>query len=640
MLRLGLAIALAVTSLLLGEAAALTYEEARHLVSRTGFGANPVEVKRLLPLDRTKAVDLLLGEVGAVAGTPPPAWVHDKKPGYWDQANWTAEQRNAFTQVRRSEVRQLKAWWLTEMVVTPTPLTERMVLFWHNHFTSGFEGINWSHMLYDQNAMFREHALGSYRSLVGRVIRDPMMLRYLDNVNNRRGRPNENFARELLELFTLGEGNYTEGDIREVARAFSGWTLDRAKNYTFLVSTGQHDAGQKTVLGKTGRFDGQSVVDIILERDEAARLVVTKLWREFVSDMPEEREVARLAKVFRDSGLQLKPLLRAMLVSDAFWADANRTTLIKSPIDVVVGTIRTFDLPIADLDSLPQMTKRLGQDVFDPPNVKGWPGGTLWITPHTLLVRRQTIDRLVGWQTVSIDMSAGMALPEDQRLRVRLAAENCRGGPRIVVKADGATIADTTLTFGHDSEALGRPGDPAELERRMIELPLKSPRTAVQKISIDFVNDSALRSDGVLVCDRNLYVDWIELGDRLLAAADAEQVDRCPNRPRPGNMFCSGTLTFDLAKPVKTASDSEMSMGMAMDDGMAMKARAAWERVLAGRRTTRSFDDWLAALPSGLGQPAGVWRSLGPAAPMVFELGSSGAEAVRSFLDDLSYQLR
>ena len=375
---------------------ALSYEDARHLVARSGFGANPAEVNRLLPLDRAAAVDLLLREAGPPVPIAPPAWVAAPKPGYWDQANWTAEQKNQFNEVRRGEIRQLKTWWLAAMVSTPSPLTERMVLFWHNHFTSGFEGINWSHMLYDQNALFRAHALGSYRDLLARVIRDPMMLRYLDNINNGRGRPNENFARELLELFSLGEGAYSEQDVREVARSFTGWTLDRAKNYSFVANRGQHDDGVKTVFGQSGRFDGQDVVNLLLAQPEAVRFLVAKLWREFVSDRPDEAEVERLAALFRVGDYDLKGVLWSLFLSPAFWAEANRATLIKSPIDLVVGTIRTFDLPVADLESLPLMAKRLGQDVFDPPNVKGWPGETRWVTPNGLLLRHQTVDRLLG----------------------------------------------------------------------------------------------------------------------------------------------------------------------------------------------------------------------------------------------------
>jgi hypothetical protein len=527
------------------------------------------------------------------------------------------------------------------MVVTPTPLTERMVLFWHNHFTSGFEGINWSHMLYDQNVMFREHAVGSFRQMVGRIIRDPMMLRYLDNINNRKGRPNENFAREMLELFTLGEGNYSEGDIREVARAFSGWTLDRVKNYAFTVNRGQHDDGVKTVFGKRGRFDGEDVANLILERPETARFVVGKLWREFVSDQPDPRQIERLANVLRSSDYQLKPLLRAMFLSDAFWADESRATLTKSPVDLIVGTIRTFDLPIADLESLPLLAKRLGQDVFDPPNVKGWPGGTVWITPHSLLVRHQTVERLLDWQSVSMDMTASEALPPARRLRIRAAAENCRGGPRLVVRADGAVIADTVLAFGHDSEALGRPGDSNDIERRMVEFPLQTSASSIKVLSIEFANDMAIRTDGVLVCDRNLMVDWIEVGDRLFAAADAQQVDRCPNKPRPGQMYCSGTLSFDLTQPAKAPDPAEMSMGMAMDDTMAMKARSEWERVLNSRRVQRSMDSWLAALPQAVRDADQVWRSVGPIPPVVVpEPGIPVSDIVRRLAADLSFQLR
>ena len=175
----------------------------------------------------------------------------------------------------------------------------------------------------------------------------------------------------------------------------------------------------------------------------------------------------------------------------------------------------------------------------------------------------------------------------------------------------------------------------------MIELPLPRGAGTIRTVAVEFANDLAVRTDGVLLCDRNLFVDWIEVGDRLFAAADADQVDRCPTRERPGQLYCSGTLHFDLTKPGKVPNAQAMSMGLAMEESMAAPARADWERVLAARPVVRSLEDWVAALPGPLRRGPDVWRGLGPVAPVVVvEKDTPAAEAVRRFVGDLSYQLR
>ena len=620
---------------------ALTWEEGRHLLSRTGFGAPPAEVEKLLPLDRAAAVDRLLAATRTTPVVPPPAWVDAPRPEYLEQKDWTREQKDAFREARRAEVRQLKTWWMAEMAATPSPLTERMTLFWHNHFTSAAEGNFWSHMLYAQNALFRERGLGSFAGLLDGIVRDPMMMRYLDNMANRKGKPNENFARELMELFTLGEGNYSERDIREVARAFTGWTVARADNYAFRVNAKEHDTGAKTIFGQTGDFDGADVARMLLAQPATARFVVAKLWREFISDTPDPAAVEWLAKGFRDSGYAVKPLLRALLLGDAFWSPANRAALIKSSVELIVGTIRTFDLPIADLEALPNFAKRLGQDLFDPPNVKGWPGGKAWINPNSLLVRHQTIERLLAWQTVSMDpiLAPGMgAAPASrERLRLRVAAEGCRGGPQMIVRVDGAVAADTVLGFGPDGEAVGRPGDSADLERRTLDIVLSKPATAVRAVSVQFANDYAATVDKVRVCDRNLYVDWLEIGGRLFPAAEGEQVNVCASPPHPGKMNCAGTLTFDLGRrppeAMAMAMEGEAMMGMAATPALAAPA-------LAGRKVLRSLDDWARPLPPALATPEAVWRTLTPVAPVGSEAAGDVPAAVRGVVTDIAYQLK
>ena len=387
-------LALALFGASLGEARALDAADARHLLARTGFGATAEEAAALAPLSRVQAVDRILNGARTTAVTPGPAWLTDNKPVFPALGQLNAEDRAAQQKLTNEQVQQIKAWWYDEMLATPSPFTERMTLFWHNHFTSSLRKTRSPVLHYRQNALLRRESLGSFAALLREVSRDPVMLDYLDNRLNRRERPNENFARELLELFTLGEGHYTEQDIKNAARAFTGWTTtpDRAR---FLENVRIHDPDSKTFLGRTGRFDGDDILKLILQQPRTAEFIAAKLWREFVSPTPDAKEVQRLAAVFRDGGYEIKPLMRAMLTSDAFWAAKNRGELIKSPVEFLVGTVRFFENTPVDGDSLARYSRRLGQDIFDPPNVKGWPGHTAWISTDTLLAREQFLQRLL-----------------------------------------------------------------------------------------------------------------------------------------------------------------------------------------------------------------------------------------------------
>jgi uncharacterized protein (DUF1800 family) len=268
-----------------------------------------------------------------------------------------------------------------------------MTLFWHNHFVSSQQKVKLPLLMYRQNALLRTHATGRFGDLLHAASKDPAMIIYLDNVSNRKGQPNENFAREVMELFTLGEGRYTEKDIKEAARAFTGWSLERDTGQ-FKFRPFLHDDGTKTVLGRSGRFDGDDVLDILLDQDATAEFITTKLWREFVSPQPDPKEVVRIAGRFRASRYELKAALRELLLSPAFWAPENRAVLIKSPVDLVVGTLRTFDVETGELAPFALLTAGLGQNLFAPPNVKGWPGQEDWINSTTLLQRKQFLERL------------------------------------------------------------------------------------------------------------------------------------------------------------------------------------------------------------------------------------------------------
>ena len=367
-------------------------EGARHLLGRAGFGATPAEVAAFAPLERAEAVDRLLAGARREAVTPPPASATTFEP-YPRLGQLPEEERKAARQKLVREGLELREWWMREMLDTPSPLTERMTLFWHNHFATSQRKVRITSLMYGQNVLLRREALGNFATMLHEVAKDPAMLIYLDNARSRKEAPNENFAREVMELFTLGEGHYGEPDIKEAARAFTGWSIESTTGQ-FRYRPFIHDGGVKTVLGKSGRFTGDDVLDILLARPETAEFVATKLWREMVSPTPDPAEVKRIASVFRDSRYQVKPLVRAMLLSDAFWAPGNRAAIIKSPVDVVVGTLRTYDVHPAVLRQSVVASAALGQNLFTPPNVKGWPGGDAWIDSATLLGRKQYLERL------------------------------------------------------------------------------------------------------------------------------------------------------------------------------------------------------------------------------------------------------
>ncbi len=390
-------------------AAALSAAEARPLLGRSGFAAEIAEIEALAAVTREEAIARILDRAARQAArgpvTPAPAWVAGWTPPR--TARLSEAERLALRETLREQALELKAWWAREMLDTPTPLAEVMTLFWHGHFTSSLTKVKAPVLLYRQNLLLRRHALGNYGDLLRAIARDPAMLLYLDNARSRRQAPNENFARELLELFTLGEGRYTEADIKAAARAFTGWSVDRDSG-DFRFRPSWHDAGEKLFLGRRGAFDGDDIIDLLLARTETAAHLVTKLWRHFISESPNPAEVARLAQIFRAADYEMRPLLTALFTSEAFWAAENRGRLVKSPIDFVIGSLRLFDLPVRRDADLAWLSRRLGQDLFEPPDVKGWPGGTDWITGASLLDRRSLIARVTG-DSAAAEMAAGAA---------------------------------------------------------------------------------------------------------------------------------------------------------------------------------------------------------------------------------------
>lgn len=370
---------------------------AAHLLRRAGFGGTPAEIKHLTNLGARAAVDFLVDyeEIPQLH----PAYRAFEIPSDRDLRK-RAEQLGIRDELERSAMAQrivqvyrqlhqlqmldLRAWWMDRMVRTRRPLEEKMTLFWHGHFTSGFREVRNSEWIYSQHAFLRTHALGNFRELLVGISQDPAMLRYLDNTINRKDHPNENFARELLELFTMGVGNYSEKDIQEAARALTGWTIVDGK---FKFELRMHDPGIKRFQGKVGLFDGYDIIDIILKKNATSRYLATKLLHFFVRQDPPRYLVDALELELRLNRFDLRKTMRTLLASEAFYSDEAMFSLVKSPVELVVGAVRMLEVEPKDLHGLAIATELMGQTLFQPPNVKGWDGGLTWINTATLFSR-------------------------------------------------------------------------------------------------------------------------------------------------------------------------------------------------------------------------------------------------------------
>ena len=375
---------------------AMTTEEARHLISRTGFGAAPHEIAEITGLSYAGGVEKILNGLHTTPVTPMPDWASGwAYPG--DQI-WTLGQTQSelYSTNRWLELTELSSWWIAEMAATPSPLSERLVLFWSDHFANSFEDHENSQWMAQQNQFLRANAAGDFTTLAHGMLLDPAMLTYLDNVSNVADAPNENLGREFLELFTLGEGRgYTQDDVRAAARMLTGYGVNDLGSNRMMFEAEEHDFGPKTIFGQTGPFDADDLVTLTLAHPEFGPYIVEKLWLTFVSDVPDPVEIERLTQVWKDNGLQIEPLLEAMFLTDAFWDPANRGRLIKSPVELVVGTTRTLGLTLPNAQDIVWMVSELNQPLFLPPNVGGWPEGVEWINDATASARATMLTYLL-----------------------------------------------------------------------------------------------------------------------------------------------------------------------------------------------------------------------------------------------------
>lgn len=392
-----------------------TPARAAHLLERAGFGGTPEEIAALAALTPREAVRRLVYFEGASSAPLPPfehSGIFDEgldalppsRPATTDLAKARGEAIGVkvkpagnrqlqpvvnkffyWLRASRLETHRVAYWWGNRMLVSPRPFEERMALFWHGHFATSEEKVRDYRKLLRQLELFQHAGRGSFRNLLVSVAQDPAMLAFLDAGINVKGAPNENFAREIMEMFSMGVGNYSEQDIREAARAFTGWNF---RDLEFHVDGARHDDGEKTVLGRTGRFDGVDVIDIILAQPVTAEYIAGRLYAYFVRDTPDPALRRQLGELLRNKRYEIAPFMEAVFLAKDFYAPESVATRIKGPVDLLISTYRKLGLK--DLPGMPdfnETTGALGQRLLYPPTVAGWAGGRSWVTPGLLIQR-------------------------------------------------------------------------------------------------------------------------------------------------------------------------------------------------------------------------------------------------------------
>lgn len=353
-----------------------------HLFNRAGFGATPAQVDAALAQGLDATVEALFVPRGDVKPFDlERATVRDGAPRPEDM-----ERQDAARQMRRVDTMQLAdytGWWFDTMLAGADPLRDRMTLFWHGYFTSSQRDVRSSYQMAQQNMLLRDNALGSFEDILFGIAKDPAMLEYLDNDENKKDNPNENFAREVMELFTLGEGHYSEDDIKEAARAFTGW---RSRRGEFTAQNRQHDSGKKTILGKTGRFDGDDVLELLIQNEHCGPHVAGRILEYLEGNPPSAERKAAYGKLLSDSKFDVGTFLRALFSDPYFYSDAVVGQRVTGPIDYLVGMAHRLDVDPPRV-WLTYGSELLGQELFNPPNVKGWPGGMAWITTASFMQR-------------------------------------------------------------------------------------------------------------------------------------------------------------------------------------------------------------------------------------------------------------
>lgn len=457
-------------------------ERAAHLLSRAGFGGTPEEIARLARMNPQDAVKHLVyfdRPESLIDNSHLKPFEHsgihdlglepfpESRPAATDRAKETGESMGVtvkpsgnrpvqpvtnkfFYWLRASalETGRVGYWWANRMLTSNAPLQEKLALFWHGHFAVNEDKVRDYRKLLNQLELFQTKGAGNFRDLTLAVAQDPAMLSFLDSAKNLKGAPNENFAREIMELFTMGVGNYGEKDVREAARAFTGWNYVDTR---FVVNTDQHDAGPKTFLGRTGNFDGVQIVDIIMEQPVTAEFMAAKLYRFFVRDDLDPKLRKSLGDVLRRNKYDIAPFLETLFLSKDFYSDASVGAQIKGPVELAISTYKKLGLKeVPGVPDFNAATGALGQRLYSPPTVAGWAQGRSWITPG-LLLERGNFARDVLFPDINF-------IPPDRynfAPDIRQVSQRIRDGADITTatsQAEGVTVAESNMAADRDED--------------------------------------------------------------------------------------------------------------------------------------------------------------------------------------------
>ncbi|MCD9854992.1 DUF1800 domain-containing protein [Epilithonimonas sp. JDS] len=367
----------------------------KHLASRAGFGVHHNDIEKLKSSNQKKLYEQLKS-----TSNYKPIEIEAYKISYQQYQEMSkATDKKQVNLYNKNHNAAIGKAWQDLMINSPNQLQEKMALFWHGHFATR---IQQSLFNVDIINIFRKNALGSFRDLVFEVSKSPAMLNFLNNQQNEKAKANENFARELMELFTLGRGNlYTEQDIKESARAFTGWSYD--ENGQFRENLKQHDSGEKEFLGKRGNFTGTDIINMILEKQECAEFITRKIYKYLVNETPDEKLIKSLSQKFYESDYHILTLMDEIFLSNWFYSESNIGARVKSPIDLIVGIRRIMPMDTKDGNTIYNFERLLGQQLLQPPNVAGWPSGTEWIDSSTLLLRMKIPSVMAGYKTLDVE---------------------------------------------------------------------------------------------------------------------------------------------------------------------------------------------------------------------------------------------
>ncbi|WET68704.1 DUF1800 domain-containing protein [Sphingobacterium sp.] len=407
------------------------FKKNMHLANRAGFG---MSLKQITTFEQQSTAVLWKQYAQEQEFHPISFNTEQTEVDYTALSKLNAADKKQVQQLNRKRNIEINLNFLDEMVHSEDQLREKMAFFWHGHFASRVINSNFNAHILNE---IRKNALGNFRDLLFAVSKAPAMLNFLNNQQNKKGHPNENFAREVMELFTMGRGNYTESDVREAARAFTGWSYD--KDAQFLERKKFHDSGSKTFLGRTGNFDGNAILDIILEQPATARFITDKLYRFLVNEQVDQKIVDTLSKDFFDSGYDVRRLLDRVFTAAWFYDSKNVGNRIKSPVELMAGIMRMLPMEIANPENLIVYQKLLGQMLLYPPNVAGWPSGKAWIDSSTLLLRMQIPQIWTGLRPLDLDAQNDDDL--DMGLKQSRALAKAYKNPKISIDWAGVEAA-------------------------------------------------------------------------------------------------------------------------------------------------------------------------------------------------------